>query len=170
MGLCLLALKRSGSFRKLGFGTLSAYAERVLQLSGRKVGALLGAAEALEHLPLMSEAFRAGRVCWSKVRVMHGLATPETEAAWLEFARVHTSVEMERKVALSPLEWKRHRALKASLAGKPSVSLSEVMELLLSADPVACGPSENPGSEAAETLERSPRTGSHCLPTMGNRP
>ena len=139
MGLCLLALKRSGAFRKLGFGTLSAYAERVLQLSGRKVGALLGAAEALEHLPLISEAFRAGRVCWSKVRVMHGLATPETEAEWLEFARVHTSVEVERKVALSPLEWKRHRALKASLAGKPSVSSAEVTALLLSTPAVVCG-------------------------------
>ena len=139
MGLCLLALKRSGAFRKLGFGTLSAYAERVLQLSGRKVGALLGAAEALEHLPLMSEAFRAGRVCWSKVRVMHGLATPETEAAWLEFARAHTSVEVERKVALSPLEWKRHRALKASLAGAPSVSSGEVKELLLSVVSADCG-------------------------------
>ena len=156
MGLCLLALKRSGSFRKLGFGTLSAYAERVLQLSGRKVGALLGAAEALEHLPLMSEAFRAGKVCWSKVRVMHGLATPETEAEWLEFARVHTSVEVERKVALSPLEWKRHRALKASLAGKPSVSADAVKEVLLSTESVACRPSESANSEraAAENLER----------------
>ena len=142
MGLCLLALKRSGSFRKLGFGTLSAYAERVLQLSGRKVGALLGAAEALEHLPLMSEAFRAGRVCWSKVRVMHGLATPETEAEWLDFARAHTSVEVERKGALSPLKWKRHRAMKASLAGKPSVSSEEVNELLFSSESVACGSSE----------------------------
>ena len=154
MGLCLLALKRSGSFRKLGFGTLSAYAERVLQLSGRKVGALLGAAEALEHLPLMSEAFRAGKVCWSKVRVMHGLATPETEAAWLEFAKQHTSVEVERKVALSPLEWKRHRALNASLAGRPSVSPDEVKELLLSAEPLACEPSENAESEVTESLER----------------
>jgi len=154
MGLCLLALKRSGAFRKLGFGTLSAYAERVLQLSGRKVGALLGAAEALEHLPLMSEAFRAGKVCWSKVRVMHGLATPETEAAWLEFAKQHTSVEVERKVALSPLEWKRHRALNASLAGRPSVSPDEVKELLLSAEPLACEPSENAESEVTESLER----------------
>ena len=143
MGLCLLALKRSGAFRKLGFGTLSAYAERVLELSGRKVGALLGAAEALEHLPLMSEAFRAGQVCWSKVRVMHGLATPETEAEWLEFAKVHTSVEVERKVALSPLEWKRHRALKASLEGKPSVSSEEVTEFLLSTPTVTCGVSSD---------------------------
>ena len=154
MGLCLLALKRSGAFRNLGFGTLSAYAERVLQLSGRKVGALLGAAEALEHLPLMSEAFRAGEVCWSKVRVMHGLATPETEAAWLEFARAHTSVEVERKVALSPLEWKRHRALKASLEGKPSVSSAEVEELLVSTEPLACGPSDCAGSEPAGSPER----------------
>ena len=176
MGLCLLALKRSGAFRKLGFGTLSAYAERVLQLSGRKVGALLGAAEALEHLPLMSEAFRAGRVCWSKVRVMHGLATPETEAEWLEFARVHTSVEVERKVALSPLEWKRHRALKASLAGKPSVSSGEVKELLSSRDSVACVASSNscsgrivPGESDAPGLEKVALSEHHQDSTMGSR-
>ena len=29
MSVCLLAIKRSGAFRKLGFGTLTDYAERV---------------------------------------------------------------------------------------------------------------------------------------------
>ena len=130
MGLCLLALKRSGAFRKLGFGTLSEYSERVLRMSGRKVGSLLGAAEALEHLPLLSEAFREGRIGWSKVRVMHGLATPETEVEWLKFAEAHTSTEVERQVALSPRKWKRHRALKASIEGKPAVSPDEVREVL----------------------------------------
>ena len=130
MSVCLLAIKRSGAFRKLGFGTLTDYAERVLRLSGRKVGSLLGAAEALEHLPLMSEAFREGRIGWSKVRVIHGLATPETEGEWLKFAEAHTSTEVERQVALSPRKWKRHRALKASIEGKPAVSSGEVREFL----------------------------------------
>ena len=155
MSLCLLALKRSGAFRKLGFGTLTAYAERVLRLSGRKVGSLLGAAEALEHLPLMSEAFREGRVGWSKVRVMHGLATPETEGEWLKFAEAHTSTEVERQVAVSPRKWKRHRALKASIGGKPAVSSGEVKEFL---DRVETGSGIASGSLALLK---------ECKPTIG---
>jgi hypothetical protein len=131
MGLCLLALKRSGAFRKLGYGTLTDYAERVLSLSGRKTGSLIGAAEALEHLPLMSEAFRLGEICWAKVRAIHGLATPETERHWIEFAALHRTCEVEQKVALSPRAWKWHKALEASIEGRPIVGVDEVEKVLV---------------------------------------
>ena len=61
MGLGLLALKRTGAFRELGYSTLSDFAERALSLSGRKVGQLLGAAEALEHLHLALSTSREAR-------------------------------------------------------------------------------------------------------------
>jgi HNH endonuclease len=130
MGLCLLALKRNGAFRKLGYATLTDYAERVLNLSGRKTGLLIGAAEALEYLPLMSEAFRRGEICWGKVRAIHGLATPETERQWLEFAAAHRTGDVERKVSLSPRAWKRHQALEASIEGRPIVGPEEVERIL----------------------------------------
>ena len=130
MGLGLLALKRSGAYRKLGYATLTELAERVLNLSGRKVGQLIGAAEALEYLPLLSDAYRLGRIGWGKIRAIHGLATPDTEKEWLDFAATHRTQEVADKVALSPRAWKHHKALKASLKGEPIATTGEVKELL----------------------------------------
>jgi hypothetical protein len=130
MGLCLLTWSETGAFRELGYSTVSEYGERALNLSGRKIGALLGAARALKHLPLLSEAYRRGEICWGKVRVIHGLATPETEGEWLKFALAHSTAEVARKVAFSPKEWKHHRALKASLETGPIASEEAVTAVL----------------------------------------
>ena len=148
MGLGLLALKRTGAFRELGYSTLSDFAERALSLSGRKVGQLLGAAEALEHLPVLSEAYRKGEIGWGKVRAIHGLATPETEVEWLRFAAAHGTEEVARKVALSPRNWKRHNALKASLEGKPISTADKVREVLARPLPANAGLAKNPALEA----------------------
>lgn len=155
MGLCLLAVQRSGAYRRLGYSTLTDYAERALQLSGRKVASLLGAAEALEHLPLISEAFRRGKICWTKVRSLHGLATPETEEQWLRFAAAHSSHEVANKVALSPRNWKRHQALKAHLAGKPLATGEQVEQVLGAAEekPVAAGEEEDIRSDERDAAE-----------------
>jgi HNH endonuclease len=154
MGLCLLALKRNRAFRRLGYATLTDYAERVLNLSGRKTGLLIGAAEALEHLPLMSEAFRQGTICWGKVRAIHGLATPETERQWLEFAAAHRTGEVERKVSMCPRDWKRHQALEASIAGQPMVGPDEVEEVLeTEASPAV--ETGNPGLERPEVVAQN---------------
>ena len=150
MGLCLLAWSRSGAFRELGFATVSEYAERVLHLSGRKIGALLGAARALEHLPLLSEAFRRGEIGWCKVRVIHGVATPENEALWLEFALAHKAEEVAIKATMTPTAWKHHRALKASKRGEPMVSREEVSAILKTV-PATVNESERSG-QGAETV------------------
>ena len=151
MGLGLLALKRTGAFRELGYSTLSDFAERALSLSGRKVGQLLGAAEALEHLPVLSEAYRNGEIGWGKVRAIHGLATPETEEEWLRFAAAHGTEEVARKVALSPRKWKRHNALKASLGGKPIATADMVREVLARPLPAK----ERPAEETLSGVERA---------------
>jgi HNH endonuclease len=137
MALCLLATVRTRSFRKLGYSNITEYAEKALSLSGKKAGCLLGTARALEHLPLLSEAFRQGRIGWGKVRAIRGLATPETEEQWLEFALAHSTDEVVRKVSLSPRAWKRHQALQSSLEGSPVVTEGAVAEVLARED-VAC--------------------------------
>ena len=130
LGLCLLAWQRRGGLSELGYRSITDYAERALQLSGRKVAALLAVARALEHLPLFSNAYRRGEICWSKVRELQTLVTPETERLWLEFALAHRADEVERTVAMSPNEWKRQRALNASLAGVPIVDALELEKWL----------------------------------------
>ena len=167
MGLGLLALKRTGAFRELGYSTLSDFAERALSLSGRKVGQLLGAAEALEHLPVLSEAYRKGEIGWGKVRAIHGLATPETEEEWLRFAAAHGTEEVARKVALSPRKWKRHNALKASLGGQPIATADMVREVLARPLPAKERPAEKTpsGADGAEgAAEGSSASNSESLP------
>ena len=130
MGLCLLAMVRTGRFRELGFATISEYGERVLNLSGKKLSWLLNTAKALEHLPLLSQAFRGGEIGWGKVRVLQSLATPETEREWLDFALENTTDALNNKVSMSPAQWKRHRALEASLREEPIASVEAVKGVL----------------------------------------
>src|SRR5207244_3465727 len=44
----------------------------------------------LESLPAIRTAFEDGEVSWAQVRLLVGIATPETEQAWLELARGRT--------------------------------------------------------------------------------
>lgn len=133
MSACLLAWNRRREFHHLGYSSLNEYAEKALQMSGQKVWVLLAAAKALEHLPLMADAFRAGKLCWAKIRVLQGVVTPETEATWLEYAQTHRSDQVARKVTMSPREWKKQRALESSLSGNPVASAAEVARHLVGA-------------------------------------
>lgn len=130
LAVCLLASVRTSSYRILGYANISQYAERSLQVSGKKTRALLGVARALEHLPLLSEAFQSGKLEWAKLRAIQSLATPETEKAWLDFAMSHRTDEVVSMVTLSPSAWKKQQALAASLEGKPLATVEEVEGLL----------------------------------------
>jgi hypothetical protein len=58
----------------------------------------LRVARALESLPLISEAFRAGQVSYSKVRAMTRVATAQSEADLLNVALHGTAMHVERLV------------------------------------------------------------------------
>ena len=53
-------------------------------------------ARALPVLPLISDAFEAGRLSFSKVRALTRIADPHTEADLLEFALEATASQTER--------------------------------------------------------------------------
>ena len=55
-------------------------------------------ARALAELPQMSAAMRRGALSYSKVRALTRVATPETEARLLDFARCATAAHVERLV------------------------------------------------------------------------
>jgi hypothetical protein len=156
LAMCLLAQSRTSSFQKLGFSTISQYAERALQLSGKKARALLGVARALEHLPVLSEAFQSGKLPWAKLRAIQSLVTPETEQAWLEFCLQHRTDEVVRKVTLSPATWKKQQALAASVQGQPLACVEEVKSLL-SAQPTNDNTTTD-DSTSANTTSASPTT------------
>ncbi|MGE0488811.1 MAG: HNH endonuclease signature motif containing protein [Vulcanimicrobiota bacterium] len=116
----LLATERSGLYRRTGCGSTVGYAIRHLNLHPQKAGELLSLARVFEQLPLLSEAFRDGRLCWSKARALKRITTPENEAAMLEFALKNKAQAVERAVALTPTQHKRGQALKASLDTRQS--------------------------------------------------
>src|SRR5690606_19448257 len=55
-------------------------------------------ARALEHLPLISDAMARGELSFSKVRALTRVATPDSEAELLTFARAGSAENLERLV------------------------------------------------------------------------
>ena len=63
------------------------------------------AARALENLPQTAGALREGSISYAKVRALTRVATPESEATLLEFARAGSAANLERMVRM----WKKRK-------------------------------------------------------------
>ncbi|HUD72368.1 MAG TPA: DUF222 domain-containing protein, partial [Dongiaceae bacterium] len=88
---------RSGPLA-LGFARLGDYVIERLGLTVRRARALVALARGLEPLPRLAAAFEAGDISRSQARVILRVATPETEAAWLDRARLLTVRRLDREV------------------------------------------------------------------------
>src|SRR5262245_20014861 len=69
---------------KLGFVRMSNYARERLGISGSEAEVTHRVANRLDGLPLLREAFLAGRLSWTKVRILVAVANTENEARWLD--------------------------------------------------------------------------------------
>lgn len=154
LSVSLLASERGRLHRNLEtkYPDVIAYAESELHLSREKTLELLSTARAFERLPKLSKAFADGKLSWGKVRELKRVATPETDQVWCDYALSHSLAEVRRRVAMSPTEWKRGRALAASLEGEPTATTVKVQEVLETPVEVAAAPAEaveavEPGSE-----------------------
>jgi len=87
--------------RELGYASIHDYAEQVLDLSVRQSRALLHIGRALPDFPQLDAAFAEGKIGWTKAREVVRVATPETEAAWVERATHVSSRTLEDQVARS---------------------------------------------------------------------
>ena len=67
------------------------------------------AARALENLPQTAGALRAGSISYAKVRALTRVATPESEAELLEFARAGSAANLEQMVRM----WRSCRATRS---------------------------------------------------------
>ncbi len=79
-------------YQLAGCRTLAQWTALRFGMSRRETRELLEAGRALMELPVIDEAFARGRLCWSKVRLLVSVATPRTEAEWLERA-VETPID-----------------------------------------------------------------------------
>ena len=95
----LLAAERLGVPARAGHASLREYAERYVGLNGRKTEERLRVGRALARLPVLDAALGPGAPCFSAVREMTRVATPETEEEWCAWAMKKKSRQVEKAVA-----------------------------------------------------------------------
>lgn len=59
---------------------------------------IIKTAKALPHIPRSADAYEAGDISWAKLKQIARVATEESDAAWLEFARTHKPGELKAQV------------------------------------------------------------------------
>ena len=98
----LIVAYRTQANRLLGLGSFAEYSERVLGHTPRVTEERLRVARALQDLPALAEALETGSLCWTAVRELTRVATPQTERQWLAAARKRPVREIERLVSGLP--------------------------------------------------------------------
>jgi hypothetical protein len=80
-------IMRRRLYRNLGFSTINQYAMQELGFSKSRTGDFIRLARQLENLPAVRKAVVTGKLGYTKAREIVSVATPETEACWLEAAK-----------------------------------------------------------------------------------
>jgi len=106
-------------YRDLGYGSVQQYAALALGFSRSKTCQFLRLARSLESLPVLRESLERGEVSWTKAREVVKVATPKTEAAWVETARQTGRRELETRVAVA-----RGKAKAARTGNRAQVALA----------------------------------------------
>lgn len=91
-------MKRLSAFLDLGFVRMTDYAVERLGLSSRRTQVLIQLDEGLRRLPATTRAFEAGHLSHTQVLLLLRIATPETEAAWIDKAATMNVRKFEKEV------------------------------------------------------------------------
>ena len=89
-------------YREFGCSNIYHYATSHLALGEHTIAEMVRTGKALEHLPLLSQAYEKGEISSTHVREITRVATPETESFWYEVAKKSTTRQIEKLVAFSP--------------------------------------------------------------------
>jgi hypothetical protein len=111
VGRCLLAVKQTRLYERMGFSGVSHYAIRVLGLSGKEANMLCLVASRLEELPRLSKLAEHGQMSWGKLRAIVSKATVETEEFWIALAGRKSCTQIEELIAATEygkLPWHDH--------------------------------------------------------------
>jgi hypothetical protein len=99
LGSLARAFLRQQGQHALGFARVRDYARERLGLSARELQSLAHVSARLDELPEVAAAFARGELSWTQVRLVVGVATAETAAAWAERARGRTVRALEAAIA-----------------------------------------------------------------------
>lgn len=100
-----------GLYRSLGYSSMTAYARVELGYSETRIGDFLRLVRKLEHLPAVKAALP--EIGYTKAREIIQVASPRTEATWVEAARTSSRAQLVQKV----------KRVKARAAAKPAAVL-----------------------------------------------
>ena len=95
-------------YEELGYSSINQYASKGLGFSRTRTGDFIRLAQRLDKLPAVREAMASGDLGYTKAREIVGVATPETQDAWLEAARkprrelVDEITRVKRAAAVDP--------------------------------------------------------------------
>jgi hypothetical protein len=117
--LCQVFLRRR-AHHDLGFARLGDFGRERLGFSAREVHCLAHVATRLQELPAVARAFSRGDLCWTRVRQLVTVATPDTEEGWLELLRGRTARILD--VAARRAERARGHA-DDTIDGEPKVTI-----------------------------------------------
>jgi hypothetical protein len=95
VGKVLLRALKAECWKALGLGSFHEYAERYVGLTPRQTEERLRVATALTILPKLDAALAGGSVHFSTVRELSRVATPLTEAQWIQAVEGKSSREVE---------------------------------------------------------------------------
>lgn len=109
VGLALLACDQRKLYLKYDCTCAVHYAVVHLDMLRQRASEHLRVMRALADLPRLHEAYRTGRLRWSKIREVTRVATSETDEQWLDYALEHTTDQVASAVVMSPREYHRTR-------------------------------------------------------------
>ncbi len=90
----LVDIADRGVHQEFGFHGVEQYAEMRYHIRPPTTRSYLATGRALDELPEIDEAFCRGKLFWSQVRELARVATAETEAEWLDWARGRSAREI----------------------------------------------------------------------------
>ena len=98
LALGLDALARTDGHHDLSFSSLIAYGSERCERSATWIRKSRGLARKTQSLPLLRAGLISGRISWSLALELVKVATPETEAAWLQRAQGRTVKQLRDEV------------------------------------------------------------------------
>jgi hypothetical protein len=139
----LLRFHRADGWRRVGYASETQYARERLGMSRSSLLAKRALALHLETLPRLSAALGSGQIGVEAAVQLARVATPDTEAAWVERARQRTIKHLREEVA----------------AARVAVRVSGEFD---------CLPPEDAELAAFHALEQAVVSGRACQPRPGN--
>jgi hypothetical protein len=85
-------------YGELGYSSIQQYAQEALGFSVSRTWQFLRLSDKLETLSELRQAVEDGSIPWTKAREVAGVATPDTETAWVNEAKTASRRDLRKKI------------------------------------------------------------------------